>query len=129
MKTRLGLCLLLLVGCKDSTAPDQDLTGNWAGTFATTAPPGPTEAWFATLTQAGTAITGSLNCASIETYTAGGTNVHNAIKLTLIGSFGDTAQLTGTASNNIGVLASGSFFDNDGAGCFSGAGTWQGRIQ
>lgn len=129
MRIRAALCLLLLVGCKDSTAPDQDLTGHWAGTFATTSPPGPTEQWTADLTQTGTAVSGSLNCAGIESYTASGSNVHNAIKLTLLGSFGDTANFAGTAGNNIGVLASGTFSDNDGAGCFSGFGNWQGRIQ
>jgi len=125
----MGLCLLLVLGCKDSTAPDQDVTGSWAGTFATSTPPGPSEIWTASFTQTGTAVSGSLNCGGIEPYSATGTNIHNAMKLTLIGGFGDTAFFTGTAGNNMGTLASGTFYDNDGAGCFSGVGNWQGRIQ
>ena len=130
MKLRAAFCLLLLAACSSSsTGPDQDVTGSWAGSWATTSPPGPSLLWFATLTQTGSGVTGSLNCNSIETYTVGGTNVHNALTLTLIGGFGDTAYFTGTASNNMGVQASGHFSDNDSAGCFSGVGDWTGRIQ
>lgn len=129
MRLFIGLCLLLAVGCKNSTGPDQDLTGTWAGTFGTTSPPGPSEPWSATLTQAGTSVSGSFDCASTETYTVTGTNVHNAVKLTMIGGFGDTATFTGSASNNQGVQASGTFFDNAAAVCLSGVGNWEGRIQ
>lgn len=126
---RLGLCFILLAACKNSTAPDQNLTGNWAGTFATTSPPGPSLLWSATLTQSGTAVTGSFSCNATESYTVSGSNLHNALTLTLIGSFGDTASWTGMAGYNIGVLANGNFADSDGAACLSGTGIWQGRIQ
>lgn len=129
MLKRVALGLLVLAACKSSTGPDQDVTGNWSGTWATTTPPGPSQQWLATLTQTGTTVSGSLNCAGTESYSVGGTNVHNALTLTLIGSFSDTARFNGTASNNGGVQASGTFSDNDGAGCFSGLGSWQGRIQ
>jgi len=125
MRIRIALCLLLLAGC--STEPDQNVTGNWGGTFAVTA--GPSSIWLGTLTQSGTTVTGTVNCASVESYTVGGTNTHNTLKLTLMGGLGDTAFFNGVASNDQGVLASGTFFDNDGAACFSGSGTWQGRIQ
>lgn len=128
MKRRLGLCLLLALGCS-ATEPDQNLTGSWTGTFATTSPAGPSTAWSAALTQTGTAVSGSLDCAFTETYTVTGTNTHNATKLTLVGGLGDTATFSGTASNSQGVQASGTFVDNDGAACLSGVGTWQGRIQ
>jgi len=120
--------LLVAVGCS-STEPDQNLTGSWTGTFATTSPAGPSTAWSATVTQTGNAVSGSLDCASTETYTVTGSNVHNGTKLTLVGAFGDTATFSGTASNNQGVQASGTFFDGDGAACLSGVGIWQGRIQ
>ncbi|HWZ29191.1 MAG TPA: hypothetical protein VNX15_11540 [Gemmatimonadales bacterium] len=129
MIRRLALCALLVAGCKSSTGPDLDVTGNWAGTWATTTPPGPSQLWTANLTQAGTAVTGSFNCAATETYTLTGTNLHNALTLTLVGSFGDSAFFTGSASNSGGVQASGHFSDSDGAGCFTGFGDWSGRIQ
>jgi hypothetical protein len=129
MIKRVSLCFILLVACKDSTAPDQNLTGTWAGTFSTTSPPGPSLLWSATLTQSGTAVTGTLSCNGTESYTVGGTNLHNALAFTMIGSFGDTAKWTGMAGYNIGTLANGQFSDNDGAACFSGTGIWQGRIQ
>ena len=129
MTKHIGLCFLLLAACKNSTAPDQNLTGNWAGTFATTTPPGPSLLWSATLTQSGTGVTGTLSCNATESYTVGGTNLHNALNLTLVGTFGDTASWTGTAGFNSGVLANGNFSDGDGAACLSGAGIWQGRIQ
>ncbi|HYK09971.1 MAG TPA: hypothetical protein VEV39_04175 [Gemmatimonadales bacterium] len=129
MKLRIALCLLFVAGCRNSTEPDQVLTGNWSGTFSTTSPPGPSEAWTATLTQSGSALSGSFDCASTEPYTVTGTNVHNAVKLTLIGGFGDTATFNGSASNNGGVLATGTFFDKSDAVCLSGSGIWQGRIQ
>jgi len=125
MKIRVALCLLVLAAC--STEPDQNVTGNWGGQFMVTA--GPTGIWLGTLTQTGTAVSGTVNCAATESYTVGGTNLHNTLKVTLLGGLGDTAFFSGTASNDQGVLASGTFFDNDGAACFSGSGTWQGRIQ
>lgn len=128
MKRRLALCLLLAVGCS-STEPDQNLTGSWTGTFATTSPAGPSTDWSASLTQTGNAVSGSLDCASTETYTVTGTNVHNSARLTLVGAFGDTASFSGTASNHQGVQVSGTFFDNAGAACLSGVGVWQGRLQ
>lgn len=128
MKLRLVLCVLLVAACS-ATEPDQNLTGSWTGTFATTSPPGPSSDWSATLTQAGNAVSGSLDCASTETYTVTGTNVHNATRLTLVGAFGDTASISGTASNHQGVQESGTFFDNAGAACLSGVGVWQGKIQ
>lgn len=128
MTRRFALCVLLAVGCS-ATEPDQNLTGSWTGTFATTNPAGPSTAWSATLNQTGNAVSGSLDCASTETYTVTGTNVHNATRLTLVGAFGDTATFSGTASNNQGVQASGTFFDNAGAACLSGVGVWEGRIQ
>lgn len=121
----LSLWLLALVAC--STEPDQNVTGSWAGTFSSSGAPG--GLWLASLTQTGATVTGTLNCASIESYTVGGSNQHNALKLTLIGGFGDTAFFSGTASSNQGVQANGTFTDNDGAACFSGSGSWQGRIQ
>lgn len=126
MTFRVCLCLLALMACK-STEPDQDVTGTWSGTFVPSGSVG--GSWGATLTQAGASVSGSVNCASIETYTVGGTNTHNALKLTLLGNLGDTAFLTGAASNSMGVQASGTFLDHDGAACFSGSGTWEGRIQ
>ncbi|HZH40356.1 MAG TPA: hypothetical protein VFD85_05075, partial [Gemmatimonadales bacterium] len=102
-------------------------TGTWGGQFMVTA--GPTGIWLGTLTQTGAAVSGTVNCAATESYTVGGTNLHNTLKVTLLGGLGDTAFFSGTASNDQGVLASGTFFDNDGAACFSGSGTWQGRIQ
>lgn len=129
MTRSLALCLLLLGACKDTTTPDQDVTGHWTGTWFTTSPAGPDESWDATLTQTGTAVSGSLNCSSIETYTLSGINVHNNLTFTLIGSVGDTAIWNGRAGNNSGVVGLGTFSDNDGAGCFSGIGSWQGRIQ
>ena len=129
MLKRLGLCALLLAGCRNSTGPDLDVTGSWAGTWATTVPPGPSQLWVGSLTQSGTVVTGSVNCAATETYTVGGTNLHNTLALTLVGTFGDTAFFTGTAGNNSGVQASGHFSDSDGAGCFTGSGDWAGRIQ
>lgn len=128
MKRYLALCLLFAMGCS-ATEPDQNLTGSWTGTFATTSPAGPTTAWSASLTQTGNAVSGSLDCASTETYAVTGTNVHNAARLTLVGALGDTASLSGTASNHQGVQVSGTFFDNAGAACFSGVGVWQGSIQ
>lgn len=128
MKLRLVFCVLLVAGCS-ATEPDQNLTGSWTGTFATTSPPGPSSAWSATLTQTGNAVSGSLDCASTETYTVTGTNVHNATRLTLVGTLGDTASLSGTASNHQGVQENGTFFDNAGAACLSGVGMWQGSIQ
>ena len=128
MMRRFALCLLLAAGCS-ATEPDQNLTGSWTGTFATSSPPGPTTDWSATLTQTGNAVSGSLDCAFTETYTVTGSNVHNGTKLTLVGALGDTATFSGTASNNQGVQASGTFVDNDGAACLSGVGIWQGKIQ
>ncbi|HEX4634070.1 MAG TPA: hypothetical protein VH163_09565 [Gemmatimonadales bacterium] len=125
MNWRVCLCVVALAAC--STEPDQNVTGSWQGTFAISGGSG--GEWLATLTQTGTSLSGSVNCASIESYTVSGTNTHNTLQFTLLGGLGDTAFFSGTASNNQGVQASGTFFDHDGAACFSGAGTWQGRIQ
>jgi len=129
MLKRIGLCFVLLAACKNSTGPDQNLTGSWAGTFATTTPPGPSLLWSATLTQSATLVTGTFTCNGTESYTVDGTNLHNSLNLRLVGTFGDTASWTGMAGYNIGVLANGQFSDNDGAACLSGTGIWQGRIQ
>jgi len=120
----------VLAACNSSTGPDVDLTGNWGGTFVTTVPVGPTEPWAANLVQTGTTVTGTLNCEGLETYSVGGTNVHNALTLTLVGSISDTAHLLGTASGSGGtVSASGTFSDDDADGCFTGFGNWTGKLQ
>ena len=132
MRTRSTLPLLAALAfaaCNSSTGPDQNLTGNWAGSWYTTIPLGPTEPWLATLTQTGTAVSGSLVCEGLESYTVTGSNVHNALSLTLVGAISDTAHFNGTASDNSGVTASGTFSDDDGEGCFTGVGNWTGRIQ
>jgi len=119
----------VLAACNSSTGPDADVTGTWSGTWVTTIPAGPTEPWSGTLAQSGTAVTGSVSCQGIETYTVTGTNVQNTLTLVLVGTLADTARFNGAASANNGVSASGTFNDNDGAGCFSGYGSWTGKVQ
>jgi len=129
MRVCLAGALLALGGCNSSSGPDLNLTGNWSGNWYTTAPAGPLEIWSGALTQSGTSVTGSIGCEGLETYTVSGSNLHNAVALTLLGTLEDTAHFNGTLADNSGTVIGGTFSDNDGAGCFSGFGNFSGRIQ
>jgi hypothetical protein len=126
MFKRLGLCALLVTGCNSSTGPTPvDVTGSWTGSWSLTS--GPVQEWTGTLSQSGSAVTGTILCAFSESYAVSGTNKSNTLTLTLVGGSGDTAQFKGTVVVPSGVAATGQFTGGAG-GCFTGTGTWSGEL-